>query len=36
MHDRPKWVVDDMIEKLAKTQAEVKYVQIIKIQCSKQ
>ena len=36
MHDRPKWIVDDMIEKLAKTQAEVKYVQIIKIQCSKQ
>ena len=36
MHDRPKWIVDDMIEKLAKTQAKVKYVQIIKIQYSKQ
>ena len=31
MHDRPKWIVDDMIEKLAKIQAEVKYAQIIKI-----
>ena len=28
MHDRPKWIVDDMIEKLAKIQAEVKYAQI--------
>ena len=32
MHDRPKWIVDDIIEKLAKIQAEVKYAQIIKIQ----
>ena len=32
MHDRPKWIVDDMIEKLAKIQEEVKYAQIIKIQ----
>ena len=32
MHDRPKWIVDDMIEKLTKIQAEVKYAQIIKIQ----
>ena len=32
MHDRPKWIVDDMIENLAKIQAEVKYAQIIKIQ----
>ena len=31
MHDRPKWIVDDMIEKLAKIQEEVKYAQIIKI-----
>ena len=31
-HDRPKWIDDDMIEKLAKIQAEVKYTQIIKIQ----
>ena len=27
-----KWIVEDMIEKLAKIQAEVKYTQIIKIQ----
>ena len=32
MLDRPKWIVDDMTEKLAKIQAEVKYSQIIKIQ----
>ena len=32
MHDRPKWIVDDMIEKLAKIQEELKYTQIIKIQ----
>ena len=32
MPERPKWMVDDMIEKLAKIQAEVKYAQIIKIQ----
>ena len=32
MHDRPKWIVDDMIEKLAKIQAEVKYAKIVKIQ----
>ena len=32
MHERPKWIVDDMLEKLAKIQAEVKYAQIIKIQ----
>ena len=32
MHDRPEWIVDDMIEKLAKIQQEVKYAQIIKIQ----
>ena len=32
MHDRPKCIVDDMIEKLAKIQAEVKYAQIINIQ----
>ena len=32
MHDRPKWIADDMIEKLAKIQVEVKYAKIIKIQ----
>ena len=32
MHDRPKWIVDGMIEKLAKIQAEVEYAKIIKIQ----
>ena len=32
MHDRPKWIVDDIIEKLAKIQAEVKYAKIIKTQ----
>ena len=32
MHDRPKWIVDDMIEKLAEIQEDVKYAQIIKIQ----
>ena len=32
MHDRPKWIVDDMIDKLAKIQEEVKYTHIIKIQ----
>ena len=32
MHDRPKWIVNDMIEKLAKIRAEVKYAQIMKIQ----
>ena len=32
MHDRPKWIVDDMIEKLAKIQVEVKYAKMIKIQ----
>ena len=31
-HDRPKWIFDGMIEKLAKIQEEVKYAQIIKIQ----
>ena len=31
MHDRPKWIVDDMIEKLAKIQEEVKYAQIIEM-----
>ena len=31
-HDRPKWIDHDVIEKLAKIQAEVKYTQIIKIQ----
>ena len=30
IHDRPKWIVDDMIEKLAKIQEEVKYAQITK------
>ena len=32
MHDRQKWIVDDMVEKLAKIQEKVKYAQIIKIQ----
>ena len=32
MHYRPKRFVDDIIEKLAKIQAEVKYTQAIKIQ----
>ena len=32
MHDRPKWIADDMIEKLAEIQAEVKYADIVKIQ----
>ena len=32
MHDRPKWIVDNIFEKLAKIQAEVKFAQIIKIQ----
>ena len=32
MHDRPKWIVDDMLERLAKIQAEVKYAQTINIQ----
>ena len=31
MHERPKWIVDDMIEKLPKIQEEVKYAQITKI-----
>ena len=29
IHDRPKWIADDLIEKLVKTQAKVKYTQII-------
>ena len=32
MHDRPKWIVDDMTEKLVKIQEEMKYAQTIKIQ----
>ena len=32
MHDRPKWIVDNMIEELAKIEAELNYAQIIKIQ----
>ena len=32
MHDWPKWIVGDMIQKLAKIQEWVKYAQIIKIQ----
>ena len=32
MHDRPKWIVNDMIEKLVKIQAEMKYADIVKIQ----
>ena len=32
MHDRPKWIVDDAMEKLVKTQAEVNNTQIVKIQ----
>ena len=32
MHDRPKWIFDGMIEKLAKIQTKVKYTQTIKIQ----
>ena len=32
MHDRPKWIVDDMIKELVKIQAEVKYAQTTKIQ----
>ena len=32
MHDRPKWIVNDMIEKLVKIQAEVTYADIVKIQ----
>ena len=31
MHDRPKWIVDDMTEKLVKIQEEMKYAQTIKL-----
>ena len=36
MHDRQKWIVDDMVEKLGKIQEKVKYAQIIKIQINVQ
>ena len=32
MDHRPKWIVDDIIEKWTKIQGEVKYAQVIKIQ----